>query len=715
MDLAGAWSVTEADEDLRRRFPRPDLDESGWLQVQVPGHWRTEAALAASDGPVLYRRHFEMGALADGQRAWLVFEGIFYQSDVWLDGSYLGDTEGYFFPHSFDVSAALRGGGEHVLAVDVGCERQGGRTTTKSLLGAFASSPAIDPGWNPGGIWAPVRVLTSGPVRMTTLRALCSEATTSRAVVEFGAVIDSSAPLTAALRTRLTGPGGPASGTVVEKTQPLAVGTNRVRWRAEVPEPQLWWPVGMGDQPLYEVEVEICLDGELSDRRRLHTGLRQVRAHNLVWSVNGERVFLKGANLLPTRTDLARATAAEVERDVELARDAGLNLLRAHSHVARAELYDAADRLGVLIWQDLPLRGSFKGARSQAVRQAAAAVDALGHHPSIVVWCGHDEPFPIRAPGASRSGSIAAAKWVSHQALPSWNKTVLDRSVRRALLRSDPTRPTVAHSGRLPHPGGGTDSHLYLGWRAGRAGDLGRVAATWPAAARFVSELGAQAVPDSTAFMVPASWPELDWAGLAERYGLQKSVFDRRVPAHQFADFEQWQLASQQYQAEIVQAQVETLRRLQFRPVGGFAVFCLNDAQPAVSASLLDYKRRPKPAYGALKAACAPVLVVADWPAPSYAPSSTLCLDLHVVNDLREVLVGAVVEATVSWPGGGRRWIFEGDAAGRACSFVGSLRTVLPELPAPRYDPLPLGVDLRLQWPGGAGPATNNYRSVIAT
>ena len=114
-------------------------------------------------------------------------------------------------------------------------------------------------------------------------------------------------------------------------------------------------------------------------------------------SVNGERLFLKGSNHGPTRMALAEATPAELARDVELAGDAGLDLLRIHAHITRPELYDAADRAGLLLWQDFPLQwGYARGIRKQAVRQAEAAVDLLGHHPSIAVWCGHNEPMADR-------------------------------------------------------------------------------------------------------------------------------------------------------------------------------------------------------------------------------------------------------------------------------------------------------------------------------
>ncbi len=735
MDLGGRWAAVEADEDLRRSFPRPELDDGAWSTVSVPGHWQAEPAFATSDGPLLYRRRFQMGPLSEGKRAWLVMEGIFYQSDVWLDGSYLGDTEGYFFPHSFDVTSAVNSRSDHVLAVEVGCERRAGRPTTRSLLGAFGSSAGIGPALNPGGIWAPVRVDPSGPVRISSLRAICVEAGVRRAVLEFFAVLDSSGPITATMRTRVSAAGADVPSALVEKQQPLAVGPNRVRWKVEVLSPRLWWPAGLGEQVLHDVEVAVEVEGERSDGKALQTGLRQVRMRNFVWAVNGERLFLKGANLLPTRPHLADAPAAEVAGDVELARAAGLNLLRVNSHIARPEVYEAADRLGVLIWQDMPLQGTFKGARAQAVRQAGAAVDLLGHHPSIVVWCGHNEPFFTNAPGGAARRLATSLKWAAGQMLPTWNKTVLDHSVRRALEKADPSRPAVAHSGRLPHPAWGTDSHLYFGWRYGGWRDLSRAAAVWPAAVRFVSELGAQAVPVTAAFMKPERWPDLDWAGLADHHCLQKEIFDERVPPAQYRTFEMWREATQAYQARLVKAQVEALRRLRSGPVGGFAVFCLSDAQPAVSCSILDHERRPKAAYAALQTACAPVLVVSDWPAPRYAASSSVALDVHVVNDLGQALAGAEVEATLKWPGGGRRWRFGGDAAGRACSFVGRLRATLParedliasagEWSGPSWGPggphddlgpgpsWPLVLELRLYWAGGAVPVTNRYESTI--
>ena len=130
-------------------------------------------------------------------------------------------------------------------------------------------------------------------------------------------------------------------------------------------------------------------------------------------TINGERLFLKGANHGPPDRASAEVTAADVEA-TSLAKGAGLDLLRVHAHVSRPELYDAADRAGMLLWQDMPLQwGYARGIRKQAARQAREAVDLLGHHPSIAMWCGHNEPL---ASTSNRGGGSPSARLVAGNA-----------------------------------------------------------------------------------------------------------------------------------------------------------------------------------------------------------------------------------------------------------------------------------------------------------
>jgi beta-mannosidase len=735
MHLTDGWRAAVADDDLRRVYHGEDFDDGAWDPITVPGHWRSTAAFADSDGPLLHRCRFEARGPGAGRRAWLTFDGVFYQGDVWLDGGYLGDTEGYFVPHTFEVTEQLRGRVEHVLAVEATCAPERAKTAKRNLTGVFQHWDCLDPAWNPGGIWRPVRISETGQVRIARLRVLCREATPDRAVVAFRATLDSDARRSVCVRTEL-------GALDHELTHPLAAGANELEWTVTVERPELWWPRALGDPVLHDLTVAVVLDasderaavmapvtastaarssgGRVSDARQLRTGLRSVRMRNWTCSVNGERLFLKGANQGPTRMALAEASPDELHADVGWALDAGLDLLRVHAHVSRPELYDAADERGLLLWQDMPLQwGYAAGVRRPAVRQAREAVDLLGHHPSIAVWCGHNEPMAID-PDAAAAGT-GAATWrtavrvLRAQQLPSWNKTVLDASIKRALEKADGTRPVVAHSGVAPHPPqfDGTDSHLYFGWYWGDERELPGFARTLPRMVRFVSEFGAQAVPaadasgDGAAFCEPERWPDLDWARLGERHNLQKARFDRYVPPGAFDSFDDWRGATQRYQAELIRRQVEVLRRLKYRPTGGFAQFCLADGHPGVTWSVLDHERRPKLGYESLREACRPVIVVADRLPETVAPGDPLALDVHVVSDLRVAVDDARVTARLEWPGGHHEWSWSGYVPADSCVRVGTLQTVVPEADGPLR--LDLGLHLSRQ-----DVIVNRYRSTIA-
>jgi beta-mannosidase len=698
--LGEGWRAAAADDILRRAYTEARFDDGAWQDVVVPGHWRSVPAFAEADGPLLYRCRFEAAAPAAGRRAWLTFDGVFYQGDVWLDGRYLGDTEGYFLPHSFEVTEHLRGRSEHVLAAEVACSPEPDPDARRNLTGVFQASDHVDPAFNPGGIWRPVRVSETGPVRIASLRVQCREASPVRAILGLRAVLDSDAARRVRLRTEV--------GAVDhEVDQPLAAGSNEVAWTVVIERPELWWPHALGDPTLHDLRVAVTTgpddngprhgngdgDGtnELSDERRVRVGLRSVSLRAWVCSLNGERMFLKGAAHGPTRTALAEAEPAEVRADVARARAAGLDLLRVQGHVARPELYDAADESGLLVWQDMPLHGRYaRGVRRQAGRQAQALVDLLGHHPSVAMWCPHDRPSP---PPARSAGSIGMAL-AQHRT--GWKPSVLDTSVSRALERADGSRPVV------------DDPHLALGWEVGDESSLPRLAELIPRIVRCVSGFGAASVPsgEGAEFADPERWPDLDWDRLAAHHGLDRETMEQRVPPGAHATFDDWRAATQAYQASLVRHHVETLRRIKYRPTGGFVVARLADAHPGITPSLLDHERRPKAALDALAEACRPVIVVAGRTLPTRAPGDKLALDVHVVSDRRTPIADAEVTATLSWDGGSREWRWAGDVGADACVRVGVLQTELPDAEGP------VVLDLSLRLPDGE-LVTNRYQVTV--
>ena len=690
MDLSGIWRAQQADDELRRNAVGIDYDDAAWAPIPVPGHWRNTTEFATSDGPLLYRTHFDLPIPAEGERTWVVMGGAFYQADVWLDGAYLGDPEGYFSPTAFDVTALARLGTDHVLAVEVSCPSPGDprakRTLTGAFQGSFATGGAFAPSWNPGGLWRPVGVETTGPVRIDRCRVLCRDANASRAHLRLAARLDSDRACRATVATLVDGI------VVAEQDHALARGSNEFAWALDIANPSLWWPWSLGEQHLTDVTVQVSIDGTYSDTFTVRTGLREVAFDDWVLSVNGERLFLKGANAGPSHQDLATAAPASIAADVALARELGLDLIRLKGHIARPEWYDAADQLGVLIWQDLPLQDGYaRSVRRQAVAQAHRAVDVLGHHPSIALWCAHDTP---------ERGAVG-------QQLPTWNKTILDRWVKRALEKADETRPVIAHSGVAPHLPllEGTDSHVRLGWGVGDIDDLGKFTANLPRMVSFVSEFGSQSVSNPCEFIDPDEWPRLDWAELASEYGLDLDAMERHVPPHRYSTFAAWSQATQQYQAELLGRFIEHLRRLKYRPTGGFCLSSLADAAPLVSTAITDHRRHHKLAFDTVVDACRPVIVVADHPASTLTVGATVALDVHVVSDLHVPLANTLCTATVRWPGGEHTWQWRGDVDADECARIGIIRFVVPDAPGD------LVVDLTLD--GGDIAATNRYRSTI--
>jgi beta-mannosidase len=233
VDLGGDWLAAAANEDLRRQFASADLDESWWPTVTVPGHWRSHPAFSDSDGPVLYRRRFSTPVPPPDRRWFLVFDGMFYQGDVWLDGKYLGDTEGYFFPHAFEITAAVAARTDHLLAVEVACSRPPDLGAKRNLTGIFQHWDCIDPDWNPGGIWRAVRIEETGPVRIRSLRVLCRDATEDAATLDLEAALDTVEPRAVLIRTTARQE-GEATIRARHEEHALAAGANQVRWRLTV-------------------------------------------------------------------------------------------------------------------------------------------------------------------------------------------------------------------------------------------------------------------------------------------------------------------------------------------------------------------------------------------------------------------------------------------------------------------------------------------------
>ena len=229
MELGGKW-VAALGGGALLEFPDDGFDDSDWASVAVPGHWGQVAELGEATS-VRYRHRFNQQPPAAGERRWLVFEGVLYQADVWLNGNYLGDVEGYFMAHQFDVTKAMAGRREHLLAMELSCPTRSSDISSDHMLGSLGQAPELLPPGNPGGLWAPVRVESTGEVRILDLRIGTFGASERRAVVALQADLDASRAGLVRLHTSVG---------EVEHTDDhvLAAGLNHVEWRVTVPEPR---------------------------------------------------------------------------------------------------------------------------------------------------------------------------------------------------------------------------------------------------------------------------------------------------------------------------------------------------------------------------------------------------------------------------------------------------------------------------------------------
>lgn len=506
------------------------------------------------------------------------------------------------------------------------------------------------------------------------MTVLCTEADASRATVEVRLVIDADRSRSIRVHSSLAG------RLDRDRVHAVAAGRNEVRLSFGVDEPGLWWPWSLGPQPLSTIRVEAYVDDELSHVREARTGLRQVSMSNLVLSINGERLFAKGVMLQPPSAYLGNVSEARLRADITSAREAGLDLVRVGAHVSLPALYDAADELGMLVWQDLPMRGSFvRTARRQAMRQAVEAVAAVGHHPSIVVWCGHDSPYS--SPPSTRL-SLRSARATAKAVLPSWNRTVLDGWLRSAFRAADTSRPALSNSGTLPHLPllDATDTHL--GWSS--SVDLGRLAARLPRLVRWVTGLSPASVPVDADFMEPDLWPALDWESLERDHNFEPEAFESEVPPLAYRTFGEWQSATQAMQARELRAQIETLRRLKYQPTAGFTIAHLADGErPTISPGLIDHAGHRKPAFDAVMQACRPVIVVIDQLPPVVHPGESHTLAVHAVSDLRTAVEIATASAEVTQAGEARTIAWEGIIDADACVLIGSIPVDVGERPGP--------------------------------
>jgi beta-galactosidase/beta-glucuronidase len=441
-------------------YPRPQLQREGWISLD--GEWefafdregdltrpdqvvfdRTIRVPFAPEAPlsgigdesftraVWYRRTVDQFVVGPGERVMLHFGAVDYLTTIWIDGTYAGTHEGGYTSFALDVTDLLMPDGPHKLVVRAEDDPHD------------LAKPRGKQDWQlePHGIWYPRTTGIWQTVWLETLPANWIESlrwNESLAHWDIGVDVVVGGPRRDDLRleVRLTTDDG-ADGEVLAHDV-YAVIAGEVHRRIALSDPGiddfrndlLWHPTS---PTLIRAEVRLLdRDHQVIDVVASYTALREVRVQGDRFLLNGRPLHLRlvlDQGYWP-EGGLTAPDNDALRRDVELAKAMGFNGVRKHQKVEDPRYLYWADRLGLLVWAEMPSAYRFtKKSVQRVVAEWQEAMDRDISHPCIVTWVPFNESW-----GVPDLPTIAAQRdWV--QALYHLTRTL------------DPTRPVIGNDG----------------------------------------------------------------------------------------------------------------------------------------------------------------------------------------------------------------------------------------------------------------------------
>jgi len=412
--LNGEWRIKadQGDQGNELGFYSPEFDCSSWQKVNIPCKWELAIPEYYKANPeiIWIRKEFLLEDIGgqiqlESKLICLYFKGIFYHAEVYLNGCFLGHHEGYFEQFGFVINPYLKS--KNVIAIKVVCKNEKDLGNKKQILGTFGHWDASDPNANPGGVWNDINIGVSEKVLINSVRKTTQLESINLAKEHVYASITAFQKINVSIKIIYRQKNFRGSLISKEFKTTLKPGLHEYYYDIEINDPALWWTHDYGPQNLYELEFE-CFSNDsdpnniLLDSYNLTTGIKEIHLersgkHGGKWTItfNKHRFFFKGTNYPPWQR-LATATKIDFIKDLKLFKDANMNSLRVHAHLSRPEFYEACDEEGFVLWQDLPLQWVYsKAVFPEIKRQAEIAIKNHQSHPSIAIWCAHNEPFYV--------------------------------------------------------------------------------------------------------------------------------------------------------------------------------------------------------------------------------------------------------------------------------------------------------------------------------
>lgn len=630
-EICRGWKLILQD---RREFPVhvPGSLYSGLLenhQIEDPYYRENEydaCELAAQD--CMFRNTFDVPEKElNSDEILLVFHGVDTLADIWLNGTMLGSCANMHCTYRFNVKDQLRAKG-NLLEVRFSSALRFARESYEKNPVWGCSTEETIPGyqhirkchsmfgwdWGPKlpdmGIFRPCELWFSDAGRMEDVYVQQRHAdgsvdlTVQTETVSFG-----EEPLY--LRISLE-----KDGEVLEIKE-IPAEQKQVVFHVESPE--LWWPHGYGEQPLYQVRVCLMTKEKELECREQTIGLRTLTVsrkpdrwgEEFCFVINGKKIFSMGADYIPEDSILAFTSPERTERLIQDCIKANFNTIRVWGGGYYPEdwFYDLCDRYGLLVWQDFMFACAVydltEEFRRSITQEFTDNLIRLRNHPSLALLCGNNE---------------MEYGWVDWN-LPDNEKLRQDYIEMNERLIPELCRtytPDVFYWPSSPSSGGGFDDpnsdnrgdvHYWEVWHSNKPFEEYRKHYF-----RFCSEFGFESFPDLKtieSFTLPEDRnilsPVLE--SHQKRQGCNSKILNYITQHYLYPkNLEMLVYASQLIQADAMRYGVEHWRRYRGRCMGAI-YWQLNDCWPVASWSSIDYFGRWKALHYYAKRFFAPVML----------------------------------------------------------------------------------------------------------
>ena len=574
----------------------------------------------------------------------LRFDGLDTYADIYLNGSLLERTDNMFVGYELPVKEVLREG-ENRLQVYFhspikqalpqwetdGFAYPADNDHSKIRVSVYSRKAPYSFGWDWGirlatsGIWRPVTLELYDAARVDDY--FVHQESVSREFAKLNNMLEvtsvASAPRQAEVTLTYAYQDEPK--VTEHKNVTLQPGCNRINLPIEIDCPHLWMPNGWGVPALYDFEISVKVDGKVVASEKKKVGLRTVKVvmeddkdgKSFYFVVNGQPMFAKGSNFIPSDALLPNVSTERYRQLMQDVKDAHHNMIRvwAGGIYEDDRFYEAADEMGILVWQDFIFACTTYPSDPNFLRrvkeEAEYNIKRLRGHASLAMWCGNNEIYEgMRFWGWKRRYKNPVI-WeemqkgydkLFHQLLPSMVKEL---DADRFYMHGSPYE---ANWGRR-ETWKIADSHNWGTWYGRKPfetldTDL----------ARFMSEFGFQAFPEMktiATFAEPKDYAiESEVMNAHQKASIGNALIKKTMALYYDVpeDFEELVYKGLVLQGFGIRHGIEAHRRNRPYCMGSL-YWQLNDSWPVVSWSSIDYYGNWKAMHYQAKRAFAPVFL----------------------------------------------------------------------------------------------------------